>query len=281
MIKPCLPFSFQINPWFSFTIAISEVIELDSQNNLVFKALADILWYDPRFQWSLIFPVPQWKWPQSVVRDVSRVWYPVFEILDCPLADCTIFPPNKSHIYQQFDGFMELTLFQLISSKCPLDYTFFPFDHQTCNFSIVLLDFDLYHASNTDFYNLTIGSISAFIGQQSPELNLLSYSIELVGLEYAVTNGSSQSQTAESTIILENKSVFVNVTLSRVGSYFVYNLIVPLYVIVALGISTIFMPAAESEKPGLHIQALVAFTLYQLLLANNTPQTASVPLIGY
>ena len=71
-------FAFSNQSTISFTIDASEVIVMDSQNNLVFKALVDMWWYDPRLQWSLDFVVPQWVWPMSVVRDVSWVWYPVF-----------------------------------------------------------------------------------------------------------------------------------------------------------------------------------------------------------
>lgn len=264
----------------SFTITASEIIAMDSQNNLIFKALVEMEWYDPRLKWSLDFPVPQWVWPTSVVRDVSAIWYPVFEVLKCPLADCTILPPNNSHVYQRYDGYIKLTMFYLVNSKCPLDYTYFPFDHQTCNFTIALLDFDLYHESSADLYSLIIGSISAFFEEQSPEWNLIYYNIQLTDLEYSALNGTTQRTSSVVNVVLSNKSVFVTMTLSRVGSYFLYNLIVPLYVIVALGIAAIFMPASESEKPGLLLEVLIAFTLYQLLLANNSPQTSSVPLIG-
>ena len=85
---------------------------------------------------------------------------------------------------------------------------------------------------------------------------------------------------SESVLIFSNNLLNISITLTRVSNYFIYNLVVPLLVIVLLGVATIFMPSDEAEKPGLLLEVLIGFTLYQLLLADYTPQTASVPLIG-
>lgn len=76
-------------------------------------------------------------------------------------------------------------------------------------------------------------------------------------------------------------SVNMNLTLSRRSSYFVYNLIVPLLVIVSLSIAMITVPSNADNKPELLLSILVAFTLYQLLLAECIPKTDSTPLLGF
>ena len=75
-------------------------------------------------------------------------------------------------------------------------------------------------------------------------------------------------------------AVSVNLTLSRRSNYYVYNLIAPLLVIVSLAVSVVAVPSNAHNKPELLLAILVAFTLYQLLLAENSPKTDSVPLLG-
>ena len=75
-------------------------------------------------------------------------------------------------------------------------------------------------------------------------------------------------------------AVSVNLTLSLRSSYFVYNLIAPLLVIVSLAVSVVAVPSNAHNKPELLLAILIAFTLYQLLLADNSPKTDSVPLLG-
>ena len=51
-------------------------------------------------------------------------------------------------------------------------------------------------------------------------------------------------------------------------------------VIVSLAVSVVAVPSNAHNKPELLLAILVAFTLYQLLLAENSPKTDSVPLLG-
>ena len=78
-----------------------------------------------------------------------------------------------------------------------------------------------------------------------------------------------------------NISVNCSISLERRPSYFIYNLIVPLLVIVCLNIVTVFIPSSAIEKPEIQFSVFLAFAFYQLLLAENTPKSEMVPYIAY
>ena len=69
-------------------------------------------------------------------------------------------------------------------------------------------------------------------------------------------------------------------TLYRKTSIYIYNLVVPTFILVALGITAIIYPSSENEKPVLLIHVLLAYTVYQLVLADHNPLTFQFPYIG-
>lgn len=114
--------------------------------------------------------------------------------------------------------------------------------------------------------------------RESEEWAITSYDISgengtlLLALENTPTNWTVTKIT-----LTNSTGILVQLKLSRKSSYFVYNLIVPLLVIVSLGVSAIAVPSDTHQKPELLLAILLAFTLYQLLLADNTPKTSTAP----
>ena len=63
--------------------------------------------------------------------------------------------------------------------------------------------------------------------------------------------------------------------------FYFNNLIVPCFLITALGLLTFVLPPATGERVTLVITTLLAMTVFMLMIAENTPTTSEVtPLIG-
>ena len=130
--------------------------------------------------------------------------------------------------------------------------------------------------------NITANSSSwAKYIRESEEWTITSYHIASDSdLFYLFNPNSPTNWTLDISNASSAHAVSVHLTLSRRSNYFVYNLIAPLLVIVSLAVSVVAVPSNAHNKPELLLAILVAFTLYQLLLAENSPKTDSVPLLG-
>lgn len=120
--------------------------------------------------------------------------------------------------------------------------------------------------------------------RESDEWTIISYQVEEKNGDLVIfyENNSTNWTIYKVDITDGNYSngVRIQLKLSRKSSYYVYNLIVPLLVIVSLGLSAIAIPSQTNQKPQLLLAILLAFTLYQLLLAESTPKTSTVPFLA-
>ena len=161
--------------------------------------------------------------------------------------------------------------------------SYFPFDEQNCIIRLELEDFtNLFSYLDYQLPNLTANS-SSFVKyiRESEEWTITNYEFASDSdLVHLFNQNSPTNWTLDISHFNTSHAVLVNMTLSRRSSYFVYNLIAPLLVIVSLAVSVVAVPSNAHNKPELLIAILVAFTLYQLLLAENSPKTDSVPLLG-
>ena len=62
----------------------------------------------------------------------------------------------------------------------------------------------------------------------------------------------------------ENATLTVRLALVRTSGYYIYNLIVPLLVLVSIQLGTIFVPANTQDKPTLILGVVVPFFFYQV-----------------
>ena len=77
-----------------------------------------------------------------------------------------------------------------------------------------------------------------------------------------------------------NGSVIIELKVRRTTGYYFTNLIIPLLVVELIGLFAVAVPGHCDEKPGLLLEIILAFCLYQLLLADAMPKTNSVPYLG-
>ena len=75
--------------------------------------------------------------------------------------------------------------------------------------------------------------------------------------------------------------IVFTIQMRRKTLFYFNNLIVPCFLITALGLLTFVLPPATGERVTLVITTLLAMTVFMLMIAENTPTTSEVtPLIG-
>ena len=146
-------------------------------------------------------------------------------------------------------------------TACVLDLTFYPFDVQSC---YIQIDSWTYPESKVKLTNL------------SSELNVRFYR----------PNGQ---WTIENTkVIVERESfelqfaklLFI-VYLRRKPLFYCMVLVIPITLLSFLVVLSFMLPAESGEKIGLEMTVILSMTVFQLLIAENVPDTSDyVPIIG-
>ena len=83
-----------------------------------------------------------------------------------------------------------------------------------------------------------------------------------------------------SVLRFENASVRLVVNAKRTSSYYVFNLIAPLLVIVAISVFTAILPSESEQKPEIQLTVMLAFVFYQSVLSERVPKSEAMPLLG-
>lgn len=109
-----------------FLITISQLLALEFDGKLTLKVNLDQIWQEPRLQWNISAStgIPNWYWSKKVVWPVSKLWIPVFKVLNCPLGDCRLLPRNSSLVSLFRNGYIELITSHQISAICTLNFTY-------------------------------------------------------------------------------------------------------------------------------------------------------------
>lgn len=71
-----------------------------------------------------------------------------------------------------------------------------------------------------------------------------------------------------------------SVLLQRRSSFYIFNLLLPCFLISFLAPLGFYLPADSGEKVSLGVTVLLALTVFQLMVAESMPPSESVPLIG-
>lgn len=71
----------------------------------------------------------------------------------------------------------------------------------------------------------------------------------------------------------------VNIRVCRHPAYYLFNIIIPLLVIIMASLFTAFIPAAADRRVAMSITVLLAFTFLQNLVATHTPKSSRWPLL--
>ncbi len=153
------------------------------------------------------------------------------------------------------------------TSSCELIMSDFPFDSQTCHL---------------DFGNLVHDETK--VNVTSPEID--------IGLHFYITNKEFDlTETSASRVTFDLKlsasrklkipATRFTLVLKRKPEYYILNIFIPSTVLSALCLIVFLVPIDAGEKMSLGITILLSFSIYMLILSENTPQTSeNIPVLS-
>lgn len=118
------PFDYDYDNLMSwpFFMAVSELVSFSSEGTLVLKVNINFGWSETRLRWNLSSSINQFKWPTGTIMPVTKLYVPIMEVLNCPLDDCRLEPPNSTFVQLTSEGYTWLVMSNLIGAKCPLNF---------------------------------------------------------------------------------------------------------------------------------------------------------------
>lgn len=246
-----------------FGMAYTQLLDLDEKNQvLISNVWIRMLWFNHLLVWN----ASDYGGIKSINLDPSKVWLP--DIVLYNNAEETLgsgqMDQFKTKVILRHDGMVKWYAPTILRSRCGIDVEFFPFDDQQCQLRFLSWTYDGYRV---DIQNKsTSADLSSYMA--SGEFELISAKVVRQETKYSCCEEPYPHVTF--TIHIRRKTLF----------YF-NNLIVPCFLITALGLLTFILPPATGERVTLVITTLLAMTVFMLMIAEKTPTTSKVtPLIG-
>ena len=171
------------------------------------------------------------------------------------------FPATINH-----EGWVVWSTAGRISTLCPLDMSFFPFDEQACEFAMgswaSLASEVEYSVSESEVDNVTFYT-------ENREFSIVGSSVQTFIYE--------EREFGED---VQRSEALFSVLLSRRPVTYILTIFCPCIVISLLGPFTFLLPPDASDRVGLSVTLLLAFTVYLLVLADSMPPGGqNLPLI--
>ena len=163
-----------------------------------------------------------------------------------------------------YDGSVRWYVPVILYSSCPLDVTYFPWDHQNCPLVFTSWTHD---SRYLEFYNNTpTGDLAHFIGD----------GLWLITEISTGRNVDNYEDTDESYANVE-----YTIKLQRKPLYYIINLVAPCLLLTLSGMLVFLLPPDSGERVSLSVTMLLSLTVFLLIIAESMPvQSDVIPLIG-
>ncbi|XP_048731356.2 neuronal acetylcholine receptor subunit alpha-9-like [Ostrea edulis] len=216
-----------------------------------------LTWHDFRLTWT----PSNYGGLQDLAVPKKKLWVPNIFLVD---------PANKMEAIGDEDfigrisysGYVSWVPGGLIQTLCNVDMYKFPFDTQTCGFTLVLWGYTPAEAKLVPFQNMT----SADTLYYTPNSQWT--------LEGTVMK---QSDLGGSDTLLE-----IQLILKRKSLYFVINMLAPILLLSLLNPLVFALPIDSGERISYAITIFLSFAVFMTLLSDNIPKTSEpMALMSY
>uniref|UniRef100_A0AC35TK24 Cation transporter family protein n=1 Tax=Rhabditophanes sp. KR3021 TaxID=114890 RepID=A0AC35TK24_9BILA len=240
------------------SIALQQIINLNpKEETLELNAWLNYMWIDENLKWD----ISQYENVTSLRHPYGTIWSS--DILLYNSVSSPIDSTFKVNMISQSDGTVTAIPPGILKTSCKMDdgFRYFPFDEVVCY--------------------LKLGSWSFHAGQ----INLVEGGFDLSDYmpngEWIVLN-AWVNKTVKSYECCPEKyeDLKFYLKLRRRTLYYAFNLIMPSILTMILSIIGFALNPESCEKIGLQVSVSLAVTIFSSLLAEMTPQTENLPLIG-
>ncbi|CAH1268925.1 CHRNA9 [Branchiostoma lanceolatum] len=253
-VRPVRDFKLPTN--ITLDLALAHIIDLDEKNQvLMAKVWLRMKWTDEFLTWN----VSEYGGIETIVTKAESIWRPdlflyndVNHEFDGWLDDVVMISS---------DGLVDWKAPAVILSACLVDASDFPFDNQKC-----ALQFGSWNQDGryVDYFSKNeVGDLANLIRN----------------VEWKVTK-----LVAKRSNPLYNGVPYPDVTftihLTRHPTFYVINMFLPCALLAFVVAATFYLPPDCGEKISFGVAVLLSLVVFQLLVAEVTPRSESVPVIG-
>ncbi|XP_051882454.1 neuronal acetylcholine receptor subunit alpha-10-like [Pristis pectinata] len=238
-------------------VTLFQIIDMDERNQVLTTYLwTRQVWRDAFYRWNK----EDYGGLDNIRVPSSYLWRP-----DIVLYNSVDYftGPADTNVVVRHDGLVTWDSPAIVRSSCRLDVRWFPFDRQRCPLT---------------FGSWTHGGqlLDLWPGERGAQLSDFVEHVEweVLGMparRELLHYGCCSQSYAEVTFTL---------ALRRRPAFYLHNLLLPCVLLSTLTPLTFHLPAPSGEKVSLGITLLLAFTVFQLMVAEIMPPAESPPLIG-
>uniref|UniRef100_A0A4W6BU00 Cholinergic receptor nicotinic alpha 9 subunit n=1 Tax=Lates calcarifer TaxID=8187 RepID=A0A4W6BU00_LATCA len=232
----------------SLQITLSQIKDMDERNQV---------WHDAYLKWEK----EDYDDLEMINIPSDLVWKP--DIVLYNKADEEESGPPSTNVKLRYNGEIVWDSPAITKSSCVVDVSYFPFDWQQCNLTFGSWT---YNGNQVDIsLAMDSGDLSDFVENVEWECH------GMPAVRNVMMYGCCADPYTEITYTL---------LLKRRSSFYIFNLLLPCFLISFLAPLGFYLPADSGEKVSLGVTVLLALTVFQLLVAESMPPAESMPYIG-
>uniref|UniRef100_A0A673CED8 Cholinergic receptor, nicotinic, alpha 9 n=1 Tax=Sphaeramia orbicularis TaxID=375764 RepID=A0A673CED8_9TELE len=242
----------------SLQITLSQIKDMDERNQVLTTYLwIRQVWHDAYLKWNK----EDYDDLEMINIPSDLVWKP--DIVLYNKADEEASEPSNTNVKLRYNGEIIWDSPAITKSSCVVDVSYFPFDWQQCNLTFGSWT---YNGNQVDIsLDTDSGDLSDFVDNVEWECH------GMPAVRNVMMYGCCSDPYTEITYTL---------LLKRRSSFYIFNLLLPCFLISFLAPLGFYLPADSGEKVSLGVTVLLALTVFQLLVAESMPPAESMPYIG-
>ncbi|XP_054635394.1 neuronal acetylcholine receptor subunit alpha-9-I [Dunckerocampus dactyliophorus] len=242
----------------SLQITLSQIKDMDERNQVLTTYLwIRQVWHDANLKWNK----EDYDDLEMINIPSDLVWKP--DIVLYNKADEELSGPSNTNVKLRYNGEIVWDSPAITKSTCVVDVSYFPFDWQQCNLTFGSWT---YNGNQVDIsLGMDSGDLSDFVENVEWECH------GMPAVRNVMMYGCCSDPYTEVTYTL---------LLKRRSSFYIFNLLLPCFLISFLAPLGFYLPADSGEKVSLGVTVLLALTVFQLLVAESMPPAESMPYIG-
>lgn len=262
----------------TYAVTVNQILDIRNEGKIQLSLQVYLSWIDNRLKWSNESQVGLWNWTNGFRLPSYKIWKPIIDVLTCEENDCSLHIPNNSFAHTYSTGIVSIVFKTQAVATCKVSLEFFPFDRQTCEFYLDIVNVDV-------DYNWTLreSRMKSYYMDEHNEWTFTNFKIGTQPFKYNVISRNTSYREGKWRRIMKPwdvEVVVLSITAVRETTYYMTNLIVPLLIVNLVAVASAAFPAGSSERPNTLLTVILAYCFFQSVVASVLPHTREDSLIG-